>query len=76
MTAPVRIAAAQYSIGQPTSFAGWQGKVAIWAADALSQRAQLLVYPEYAAMELAAIDKPTASDQSNKRSLSIPSGAD
>ncbi len=62
MTAPVRIAAAQYPIGQPTSFAGWQGKVAIWAADALAQRAQLLVYPEYAAMELAAIDKPTASD--------------
>lgn len=62
MTAPVRIAAAQYPIGQPTSFADWQGKVARWAADALAQRAQLLVFPEYAAMELAAIDKPTASD--------------
>ena len=50
MTALVRIAAAQYPIGQPGSFVEWQGKVAAWAADALMQRAQLLVFPEYAAM--------------------------
>lgn len=62
MTAPVRIAAAQYSIGQPDSFADWQAKVAQWVADAVGQGAQLLVFPEYAAMELAAIDRVTASD--------------
>jgi predicted amidohydrolase len=62
VTAPVRIAAAQYTIGQPDSFAAWQTKVAQWVADAAGQGAQLLVFPEYAAMELAAIDSATASD--------------
>ena len=62
MTASVRIAAAQYSIGEPDSFASWQAKVGQWVGDAAAQGAQLLVFPEYAAMELAAIDKATASD--------------
>ena len=62
MTAPVRIAAAQYTIGQPDSFETWQAIVAKWVADAVGQGAQLLVFPEYAAMELAAIDSTTASD--------------
>nr|MBP6442317.1 amidohydrolase [Sphingorhabdus sp.] len=62
MTAPVRIAAAQYPIGQPRSFGEWQAKIAAWVADAAGHSAQLLVFPEYAAMELAAIDTETASD--------------
>jgi predicted amidohydrolase len=62
VTVPVRIAAAQYPIGQPESFADWQAKVAAWVADAAGQGAQLLVFPEYAAMELAAINTATASD--------------
>lgn len=62
MTAPIRIAAAQYVIGQPDSFADWQAKVAQWVTDAVGQGAQLLVFPEYGAMELAAIDSATASD--------------
>lgn len=62
MTAAVRIAAAQYPIGQPDSFASWQAKVGQWVSDAAAQGAQLLVFPEYAAMELAAIDRSTASD--------------
>lgn len=62
MTATVRIATAQYPIGQPESFAEWQAKIAAWVADAAGQSAQLLVFPEYAAMELAAIDTATASD--------------
>lgn len=62
MTAAVRIAAAQYPIGQPDSFASWQTKVGQWVSYAAAQGAQLLVFPEYAAMELAAIDRSTASD--------------
>ena len=62
MTASVRIAAAQYPIGEPDSFASWQAKVGQWVGDAAAQGAQLLVFPEYAAMELAAIDSSTASD--------------
>jgi len=62
MTASVRIAAAQYPIGQPDSLASWQAKVEQWVRDAATQGAQLLVFPEYAAMELSAIDRSTASD--------------
>lgn len=62
MTASVRIAAAQYPIGEPDSLASWQAKVGQWVSDAAAQGAQLLVFPEYAAMELAAIDRSTASD--------------
>ena len=62
MTASVRIAAAQYPIGQPDSLASWQAKVEQWVRDAAAQGAQLLVFPEYAAMELAGIDRLTASD--------------
>lgn len=62
MTASVRIAAAQYPIGQPDSLASWQAKVEHWVGNAAKQGAQLLVFPEYAAMELAAIDNSTGSD--------------
>jgi predicted amidohydrolase len=62
VTALVRIAAAQYPIGQPGSLASWQAKVAQWVGDAAGQGAQILVFPEYAAMELAAIDASTAGD--------------
>jgi len=62
VTASIRIAAAQYSIGQPENLASWQAKVEQWVRDAAAQGAQLVVFPEYAAMELAAIDRSTASD--------------
>ncbi|OYY69583.1 MAG: amidohydrolase [Sphingomonadales bacterium 28-55-16] len=62
MTASIRIAAAQYPIGQPENLASWQAKVEQWVRDAAAQGAQLVVFPEYAAMELAAIDRSTASD--------------
>ncbi len=51
----VNIAAAQY----PVSFLkGWQGyvdKVAAWVYQASEQRAELLLFPEYASMELASL---------------------
>ncbi len=49
----VRIAAAQYPIGELTSFAAFEAKLTRWVREAASQGAQLLVFPEYAAMELA-----------------------
>lgn len=50
----VRVAAAQYPIGQPADLASWQDKVARWVAEAGGAGAQLLVFPEYGLVELAA----------------------
>jgi predicted amidohydrolase len=51
----LRVAAAQYPISQPATFAAWQAKLARWVADGAATGAQLLVFPEYGAIELAAI---------------------
>jgi predicted amidohydrolase len=54
----VTIAAAQYPIGQPASILEWQDKVADWVAKGAATGAQLLVFPEYAAIEQAACFGP------------------
>jgi predicted amidohydrolase len=51
----VRVAAAQYPIDQPTTFTVWQAKMAKWVAEGAATSAELLVFPEYGAIELAAI---------------------
>lgn len=50
----IRVASAQYPIGQPPSFARWAGKIADWVAEGQATGASLLVFPEYGAIELAA----------------------
>lgn len=62
MTAPFKIAAAQYPIEPVVNFAAWQSKIARWVDDAVSHGANLLLFPEYAAMELSAIDPASAGD--------------
>jgi predicted amidohydrolase len=57
-----KIALAQYPIEQLDSFIGWQNKLARWTSDAAERGAALLVFPEYASMELAALDPITMSD--------------
>ena len=52
----VRIAAAQYPLDQFAAFDAYVEKQARWIADAAVNGAQLLVFPEYGAMELAAPD--------------------
>ena len=59
---PFTVAAAQYPIDAVTDFTAWQNKVSRWVADAASAGAKLLLFPEYAAMELAATDLATAAD--------------
>jgi predicted amidohydrolase len=54
MADTLTIAAAQYPIGQPATLAEWQDKIARWVADGAATGAQLLVFPEYAAIEQAA----------------------
>lgn len=54
MTGTLAIASAQYPIGQPATLAEWQDKIAEWVAQGAATGAQLLVFPEYAAIEQAA----------------------
>lgn len=50
----LKVAAAQYPIGQPETLAEWEAKIARWVADGAATGAELLVFPEYAAIEQAA----------------------
>jgi predicted amidohydrolase len=52
---PVRIAAAQYPIEELASFAAFETKLGAWVSEAAGAGAGLLVFPEYAALELAAL---------------------
>lgn len=60
MSAPgsVRIAAAQYPIDQPADLAAWEAKIRHWVETGAATGAQLLVFPEYAAIEQAACFGP------------------
>ena len=51
----MKVAAAQYPIGRFSEFKGWADNAAAWVADAAQNRAQLLVFPEYGAMELTSL---------------------
>jgi predicted amidohydrolase len=55
----VRVAAAQYPIDQLATFDAWAGKMSAWVATGTATGAQLLVFPEYGAIELAATCGPT-----------------
>jgi predicted amidohydrolase len=57
-TASVRIASAQYPIGQPKSLGEWEDKIALWVKSGAATGADLLVFPEYAAIEQAACFGP------------------
>jgi predicted amidohydrolase len=50
----LKVAAAQYPIDRPATLEAWRDKVARWVADGAATGAQLLVFPEYAAIEPAA----------------------
>lgn len=56
------IAAAQYPIEQLTSWQAYVDKLTRWVEAAAAGGARLAVFPEYGAMELAALDPATAGD--------------
>lgn len=58
----IRIAAAQYPIELLSYYGAWEAKLSRWVSDAAVRGAQLLVFPEYAAMELAGCDGAAAAD--------------
>ncbi len=50
----LKVASAQYPIGEPGSLGEWEAKISDWVTDGAATGAQLLVFPEYAAIEQAA----------------------
>jgi predicted amidohydrolase len=55
MTRTITIAAAQYPLDELSSIDAYRAKITRWVEDAVRQRAEVLVFPEYGAMELSAI---------------------
>jgi predicted amidohydrolase len=55
MARKVRVASAQYPIDEITSFSAFENKLSQWVQQAVAHGANLLVFPEYGAMELARI---------------------
>jgi predicted amidohydrolase len=55
------VAAAQYPIGEPSTLEEWRDKIAAWVAEGAKTGAELLVFPEYAAIEQAAAFGPEVS---------------
>jgi predicted amidohydrolase len=56
MARTITIAAAQYPLDPVPSFEAYAQKLERWTREAADRGAELLVYPEYAAMELSAIN--------------------
>ena len=54
----MKIATAAYPLDWLDSWAQYEDKLAAWVADAAGQGADLLVFPEYGAMELSTLDGP------------------
>jgi len=59
---PFIVAAAQYPIDAPAHWDDYAAKITRWVAEAAAAGAALAVFPEYGAMELAALDPATAGD--------------
>ncbi len=55
MTRTLRIAAAQYPLHELSSPAEYTDKISRWVGEAVAAGSQLLVFPEYGAMELASL---------------------
>lgn len=68
------IAAAQYPIELLPTFSAWEAKISTWVEDAAAGGAQLLLFPEYAAMELAGTDLERAADLQASLDLVIAQG--
>lgn len=56
--ASLTVASAQYPIGQPKALSDWEDKIALWVKSGAATGADLLVFPEYAAIEQAACFGP------------------
>ena len=55
----MKVATAAYPLDWLESWAQYENKLNRWVAEATGQGAELLVFPEYGAMELSTLDGPT-----------------
>ncbi len=62
MTRTVTIAAAAYPLSKFATLGAYRDKLAAWVADACARKAELLVFPEYGAMEYAAAAGEAVAD--------------
>jgi predicted amidohydrolase len=69
----VKVAAAQYPIDRPASQEAWRDKIARWVAEGAVTGAEILVFPEYAAIEQAA---PLGPDVSGNLEQTLKAVAD
>jgi len=67
----MKIATAAYPLDVLTSWAQYEDKLAHWVAEAAVQGAELLVFPEYAAMELATLDGPEVAADLERSLFSV-----
>ncbi len=59
----MKVATSAYPLDALSSWAQYEDKISDWVARAAAEKAELLVFPEYAAMELATLDgKDVAGD--------------
>ena len=66
----VKIASAQYNIGFLENWQNYQNKISRWVTDAANQQARILLFPEYASMELASLfEKSVYSSLSHQLDL-------
>ena len=72
----IRVAAAQYPIGEPVTMAEWQSKAERWVADGVGTGAELLVFPEYGAIEVAATFGSSISSDLQRTLSAVASVAD
>ncbi|QEW18619.1 (R)-stereoselective amidase [Marinibacterium anthonyi] len=67
----MKIAASAYPLDWLDSWSQYEDKLASWVADAAGQGADLLVFPEYGAMELATLDGPDVAGDLEKSLWSV-----
>ena len=51
----MKIALAQYPITGHADFSAWQKHISFWVGEAVNNKAQVLVFPEYGSMELVSL---------------------
>ena len=55
MPRTITVAAAQYNLDAHENLAAYRAKITRWVEDAVGRGAEILVFPEYGAMELCSI---------------------
>lgn len=67
----MKIATSAYPLSTLESWSQYEDKISQWVADAADKQADLLVFPEYAAMELATLDGVDVANDLEKSLFSV-----